>query len=50
MTYLLLTGEIPFEADDTEDLVGLIKKCKIRKCGNYSQISDSAKDFIGKLL
>jgi calcium-dependent protein kinase len=49
--YLLLSGKFPFEGDSKEDTIKKISCGNFNtKCGQWSKISESAKDLLSKLL
>jgi len=51
ITYLLLSGEPPFNGGDDKEVLSKVREAKFNFDSEaWKDISDSAKDFISKLL
>lgn len=49
--YILLCGHPPFDGENDEQIISLVKRAKVSKKGKiWSQVSPSAKDLIDKLI
>eukprot|EP00172_Hildenbrandia_rubra_P000334 Plantae.Rhodophyta-Hildenbrandia_rubra.ctg11575.p1 GENE.Plantae.Rhodophyta-Hildenbrandia_rubra.ctg11575~~Plantae.Rhodophyta-Hildenbrandia_rubra.ctg11575.p1 ORF type:complete len:464 (+),score=116.08 Plantae.Rhodophyta-Hildenbrandia_rubra.ctg11575:123-1394(+) len=51
MAHLMLVGSAPFDEDNPEDLIHMIKFDEVNMCGEeWHLISDAARDFVARLL